>query len=207
MLLAEAPAQAAVTGTAADPRARLISAMARTLAAKGYAELTIADVVAEAGVSRRTFYEHFDGKPACFIALYQAATHQSLNVLRQALDPARPWHAQVPAVLGAYLGTLAASPALTRTLLVEVLQLGTEGLVARRRAHEELATLVAAIVNAAPQGQGPSSSLTQDLALAIVGGIHELVLARIEAGETAAIGELTRSAAEFVLRVAGSRAA
>jgi len=198
MLLAEAPTIEA----SADPRARLIAAMARTLATRSYAELTIADVVAEAGVSRRTFYEHFDGKPACFIALYEAATHQSLQVLRHAVDPARPWHAQVPAVLGAYLGTLAESPALTRTLLVEVLQLGTEGLVARRHAHEEIATFVAAIVNGAPQGEG---RLTQDLALAIVGGIHELLLARIEAGEAAVIGELTRSASEFVLRVAGSR--
>lgn len=184
----------------ADPRARLIAAMAHTLSSKSYAELTIADVVAEAGVSRRTFYEHFDGKPACFIALYEAATHQSLQVLRQALDPARPWHTQVPAVLGAYLGTLAASPALTRTLLVEVLQLGAEGLVARRRAHEELATFIAVIVNGGP---GVEGRLTQDLALAIVGGVHELLLARIEAGETAAVGELTRSAAEFLLRVAG----
>ena len=190
--------------TTAEPRGRLISAMARTLATRSYAELTIADVVAEAGVSRRTFYEHFDGKPACFIALYEAATRQSLQVLRLAVDPARPWHAQVSAVLGAYLGALAASPALTRTLLVEVLQLGAEGLVARRHAHHEIATFVAGVVNDASDGE---SRLTHDLALAIVGGIHELLLARIEAGETAAIGELTRSAAEFVLRVAGSRLA
>lgn len=51
------------------------------------------------------------------------------------------------------------------------------------------------------------SCLTQGLALAIVGSIHELLPARVEAGETAAIGELARHAEAFVLRVAGSRAA
>ena len=44
------------------PRQRLLDGMALVLGERAYADLTIADVVAAAHVSRRTFYEHFEGK-------------------------------------------------------------------------------------------------------------------------------------------------
>ncbi|HEY3021063.1 MAG TPA: TetR family transcriptional regulator, partial [Solirubrobacteraceae bacterium] len=43
----------------ANQRARMLDAMARAVAAKGYARVSVADVVQLAGVSRRTFYEQF----------------------------------------------------------------------------------------------------------------------------------------------------
>jgi AcrR family transcriptional regulator len=61
--------------------------MAHAVAAKGYAETTIADIVREAGVSRRTFYEHFSTKAECLVALYDAASRNALKVLREAIDP------------------------------------------------------------------------------------------------------------------------
>ena len=44
--------------------------MAQVVAEKGYAATTVADVVERAGVSRRTFYEQFADKEACFLAAY-----------------------------------------------------------------------------------------------------------------------------------------
>ena len=73
--------------------------MGRCVAATGYAETTIADVVGEAAVSRRTFYEHFPNKSDCLIALYEAASHQALKVLRSAIDPTAPWQAQIELAL------------------------------------------------------------------------------------------------------------
>ena len=61
--------------------------MAHCVSAKGYAATTIADIAAEAGVSKRTFYEHFDSKAECLIALYEAASRQALQVLKGAIDP------------------------------------------------------------------------------------------------------------------------
>lgn len=181
-----------------DARSRLIQGMAQVLAGKRYAELTIADVVAEAAVSRRTFYEHFDGKEACFIALYEAASQQCLQVLKAAVEPARGWQEQTRGALRAYLSTMDASPALTRTLLIEVLQLGPAGLAVRRRVHGEIAAFMRAIVNAGPP---PQRLMSLPMAIAVVGGIHELVLQRVESGE--AISGLVDTAAELLLRVAG----
>ncbi len=48
-----------------EHRSRLLEGMAVAVAQKGYAAVTIADIVREASVSRRTFYEHFGSKAEC----------------------------------------------------------------------------------------------------------------------------------------------
>src|SRR3982751_2252201 len=87
-------------------RSRLLEGMAQAVAAKGYAETTIADIVREASVSRRTFYEHFGSQAELLIALYEAASHNALGVLKQAIDPAHEWETQIERALGAYLACM-----------------------------------------------------------------------------------------------------
>ena len=53
-------------------RARLLEAMVRAVAEKGYEAATVADAVRLAKVSRGTFYELFSSKEACLLAAYQA---------------------------------------------------------------------------------------------------------------------------------------
>ena len=182
----------------AEHARRLLDAMAHCVSAKGYAATTIADIAAEARVSKRTFYEHFDGKAECLIALYEAASRQALQVLKGAIDPAHDWHAQVEQCLRAYFGCMASSPVLMRTLFVEMLALGPEGLAARRRAHDDLAALILQVVNA---GVPRSAQLPPMLAMAIVGGIHELVLQAIENDRVERMDELTEPSARLVRAV------
>jgi len=170
----------------ADHRSRLLLGLAHAVAANGYADTTIADIVREAGVSRRTFYEHFDGKPAALIALYESASLRGLRVLQDAIDPARDWQTQVDQALGAYLGSLAQNPVLLRTLFVEILGLGATGLAARRRVHDFMADFMLEVINA---GQSPAR-LQRPTAVAVIGGIHELVLQALEQDRAAALPEL-----------------
>ena len=60
----------------ASQRARLLEAVGRAVAEKGYAAATIEDVVRGAGVSKKTFYEHFADKEGCFLAAYEAAAEE-----------------------------------------------------------------------------------------------------------------------------------
>ncbi|HEX4307950.1 MAG TPA: helix-turn-helix domain-containing protein, partial [Solirubrobacterales bacterium] len=53
-----------------NQRERLIAGLAEAVAEKGYGGTTIADITRHAAVSRRTFYEHFDGKDECFVAAF-----------------------------------------------------------------------------------------------------------------------------------------
>jgi AcrR family transcriptional regulator len=52
-----------------NQRHRLLTALARVIREKGWCAITIGDITAAACVSRRTFYEHFEGKDAAGIAL------------------------------------------------------------------------------------------------------------------------------------------
>lgn len=184
-----------------EHRSRLLEGMAQAVADKGYAATTIADIVREAGVSRRTFYEHFGGKAQCLVALYGAASHNALKVLRGAIDAAHPWQTQVDHALAAYLGGLAANPLLLRTLYVEILGLGPEGLAARRRVNQEIAGFMLEVVNGAP---GRSAPLSPRMAMAVVGGINELVLECIEQDRIDRLAELVEPAAQLVRAVTGA---
>jgi AcrR family transcriptional regulator len=195
--------QMVLSSTGADHRhrGRLLEGMAHAVAAKGYAETTIADIVREASVSRRTFYEHFSTKAECLIALYEAASRNALHVLKGAIDPAHDWEQQVERALGAYLACMASSPVLMRTLFVEILGLGPEGLAARRRVNQEIAAYMLDVVNRSDA----HAPVTPDLAMAVVGGIHELVLQAVEDGRVTELAELTATATQLVKAVVHRR--
>ena len=188
---------------ASDPvphRSRLLEGIAQAVADKGYADTTIADIVREAGVSRRTFYEHFATKAECFIALYEAANRNTLAVLRGAIDPAHEWQTQLDRALVAYLGSMAQNPALLRSLSIGILGLGAEGMAARRRVNEELCRFMLQVVNAGP-GRKRKAPLTHEMAVAVIGGINELVLLAIEQGHADRLEQLAGPAGELVRAV------
>jgi AcrR family transcriptional regulator len=183
-------------------RRRLLEGMAHAVAAKGYAETTIADIVREAAVSRRTFYEHFTTKAECLIALYEAASHNALNVLRAALDPERDWQDQVEQAMTAYLGGLSVNPVLVRTLFIEILGLGPDGLAARRRANDEITDFMLQVINS---NRGTRRPLSREMAMAIVGGVNELVLHAIETGRVEQLPQLAPPAIQLIRAVTRER--
>lgn len=183
------PTMVETTAQVHEHRSRLLEGMAHAVAARGYADTTIADIVREASVSRRTFYEHFQTKAECLIALYEASSHNALKVLRGAIDPALGWQTQVERALAAYLGCMAGNPILMRTLFIEILGLGTPGLAARRRVNQEIADFMLDTL------QG---GITPQMAMAVVGGINELVLQYIEQDRVAQLGELVAPASALV---------
>ena len=173
-------------------RRRLLDAMAKSVAEKGYGAVTIADLAAEARVSKRSFYEQFRDKADCFIALYEMASLQSLKVLREALDPKQDWHEQVERALHAYLSALAKNPPLLCTLFIDIMAIGPSGLAARRRSNERFADFIVSVV-----GQG----MQREQAVALVGGIHEWVLEAVEQQKVSALPALAAPGARLVRAV------
>src|SRR5512133_2005251 len=93
-------------------RDRMLDAMAQACAAKGYGGATVAAVIAGAGVSRRTFYEHFRDREDCFLAAYDAILAQFLDEVTTAYrQPELHWPQRVRAAIGALLAFLVAEPA------------------------------------------------------------------------------------------------
>src|SRR3954463_13954480 len=73
---------------AESQRERLLVAMADEVAAKGYANVAVADVIERAGVSRRSFYEHFTNKEDAFLAAYDAGVAGLLEAIGEAEEAA-----------------------------------------------------------------------------------------------------------------------
>ena len=203
MARSSSPARASVTVAACAPvaaqmpdaRRRLLEAMAVCVAQHGYAATTTADLAAHARVSKRTFYEHFADKGDCLAALYAAAHAQTLASLREAVEPEGPWAEQLDRALAAYLGTLATHPALLHTLFIDIVALGPAGVAARREAARACAQFIAEIVAA---DRRRSRVLPPAVALAIVGGLHELVVEAIESGRATTLHKLSLPARQFV---------
>lgn len=180
-------------------RRRLFEGMARAVAAQGFAACTIADIVREAAVSRRTFYEHFQTKADCLIALYESASRNALRQLGAMLDPSRHWQHQVEGAMAAYLGVLADNPIMLRALFIDILGLGTEGLAARRRVNHEIAEFLLSVVNP----QRDAAVMSPAMAMAVVGGINELVLQLIEQDRIQDIHTITNTTSALIRAVVG----
>src|SRR6266511_2975073 len=103
----------------ASQRGRLICAVADAVAAKGYAATSVADVIELAGVSRKTFYAHFDDKEACFLASYDTGAEKIFEAMAGAIEGAETWEDVLDAVFSTWLEFLQADLAFTRAYMIE----------------------------------------------------------------------------------------
>jgi AcrR family transcriptional regulator len=184
---------------AESQRERLLVAMADATAAKGYANVAVADVIERAGVSRRSFYEHFANKEECFLAAYDAGVAGLLDAIAGAESEAGEGLMQAArAGTEAYLQILADNPAFARTFLIEVLGAGPDALARRDAVHERFAQRVRdgyrALAGDLPE---PPAYIFR----AAVGAIHELVIDRLLKEGPEALPELLGPILDIELRL------
>src|SRR3954447_11238709 len=160
-------------------RGRMLEAMALSVAEKGYAATAVADVISGAGVSRKTFYEHFANKEACFLEAYDAGVQVLVTTIDEAVAAAPDWLRAVTDGLRAYLETLAGRPALARAFLVEIAAAGPEALERRASVHARFAEQIAANHRAARADVPGLIAVPDHRFRACVGATHELVSAHL----------------------------
>jgi len=183
---------------AASQRTRLLEAVGRAVAEKGYAAATIDDIVRGAGVSKKTFYEHFQDKLECFLAAYEAASDELYEHVRAAQDglPAagtgrargaradgtraprvggNAWLERTHAGIRAYLRWLAAEPALARVFLIEIAAAGPEALARRERLRDRYAERMREL-------QDPRAGVPAEIFHAVVAAADDLVVRRLRDG-------------------------
>jgi len=100
-------------------RAKLLDAMVRIVAEKGYEAATVADAVRLARVSRGTFYELFESKEACLAAAYRLGLEVLAGRVSEAVRDAPDWRQELRLGLRAYLRTLDEEPLFARVYLLE----------------------------------------------------------------------------------------
>ena len=107
----------------------------------GYRSVTVAEVVALAGVSRGTFYEHFSDREDCFLAALEPIALRLLAAAEQAALPDGP-DLLAGRVSRAMLAFADAEEQGVRALLCESLAAGRRALDARDRLISELARII-----------------------------------------------------------------
>jgi AcrR family transcriptional regulator len=182
-------------------RRRLFAAAAAVFARTGYADASAEAIAREAGMSKATFYEHFDNKEDCIVALVDAAVAVLVGAMRAAGDAHRSDDpgTRVQASAHAFLQALADFPDEARTLLVEIVGAGPRALTRRDAALDEVARYIEE-VNRDDVAHGTARGLASPHdAFAVVGAVVELASRQIRTGTPAGIHELEPVVARLVL--------
>ncbi|MFL5819012.1 MAG: TetR/AcrR family transcriptional regulator [Conexibacter sp.] len=159
-----------------NQRERMLLAVAEAVAEQGFVTTTVADIIARARLSRRTFYEHFADKEECFLAAYDTVVEQLLAAVGQAYEQADGWPQKVHDGLETFLAYLAAEPAFARMCIVEVVAAGPEA-----RSRRDAAMRVFIDFLEPGRMEAPKGIVVPALAAdVVVGGIYEIIYSRLQ---------------------------
>jgi AcrR family transcriptional regulator len=178
-----------------NQRERLIAGLATAVAEKGYRAVTITDITKQARVSRRVFYDNFEGKEECFLAAFEVVVGHVRELADEASASAGDWPQQAIAVSRAALLFFAEEPALSRLCLVESQAAGP---AVSARFHEAVHEVVPYL----EQGRGlreGDRELPPTTEESTLGALVLLAGRKVAAGEAEKLEELLPEFAEFIL--------
>jgi AcrR family transcriptional regulator len=144
-------------------RERLLAAVVRVTAERGYEATTVADILEEAGVGRESFYELFDDKLDCMLAAHTILVDDLERRVREAYTAPGDWPQRMSGALAAALEWFAADPAAARFTLVEVAAIGS---ASRLRFQADFTRFIALLDEGLERG-GPRPELAGATSLAV----------------------------------------
>ncbi len=161
-------------------RERLLEAMVRVAAAKGYEATTVADVTEAADVSRQTFDEMFVGKAGCFLEAYDAVINVLVAHVSTAFESTEgePWPDRIIASLRALVDLLATEHDIARMAMVEVTAVGEDARIRYRGALGRFTTFLEEGRTVSAQG----NELPADTARFAIGGATSMIFDEVRAG-------------------------
>jgi AcrR family transcriptional regulator len=168
-------------------RWRLLEAVVEVTARVGYAAATVADMIGVAGVSRKTFYEHFADKEAAFLAAYDVVADRLIAALVATGAAHADSDARRTAQVARFLAILDRDHAVARVFMVDVQGAGPAALRRRAAVNQRFA--------AALFGDARVPELRRD---AVVGGVNQVVAAALLAPRVKSLGRLATPLAAFV---------
>ncbi len=168
----------------AERRQRFLEAATRIFAERGYANCSLADVCAAAGLSKRQFYEEFHTREDVLVAAYdriQDAAAAAVLARMRELDPRFDLTTAMTAVVAAYLESIGSDPYRAKLAFIEVVGVSDRMERHRReRRHAWGSVLESHVVPAVAPGsrvRGAPGWAASALIGAINGLAHEWVLA------------------------------
>lgn len=178
-------------------RERLLAATLRATAELSYSEFSVQDVLDRAGISRPTFYEHFENKEDAFLgALDAAATRLRKRLAGAAAESARNWRARLRLMLEELLRFVGEEPDAAIALVVDARAASPAALRRRDELLDHFASCLDAQVRASLPDPAAPSAIS---AAGIVGGIESLLYSRLYRGEGEDVESLLPSLIYFAV--------
>jgi AcrR family transcriptional regulator/DNA-binding MarR family transcriptional regulator len=156
-------------------RARLLAAAVATFSELGYAGASVAHIAGRARVSRRTFYDLFESREDCLLAVLQDARERITADIAQADLTGLVWRERVRGGLCTILSFFDREPVLARVCVVQALQGGPRGLAWR----EEILGELADVLDQGRRERPRSRECTVLTAEGLVGAAFAIVYARL----------------------------
>lgn len=173
-----------------DARRAVVAAATSVFAERGYAGASVEDVVRAAGISRRTFYQHFDDLADALAAVHDAAGRFAVARVEQAVASATTPSDRLERGLAALLSLVAGNPGLARALFSEARLAGPRLEARQQKLRLHFATLLRGVLQEA-HARGEVACAPDELAVvALVAGV-EAVGARLAIHGAPALAEAT----------------
>jgi len=157
-------------------RGRLEGAMVEAVARHGFGATTLRELVALAGVSRSTFYEHFENKQDCFLATFDTIMGELEVRVGEAYRSGADFRDRLVVALRAFMQTAVEEPAAASLAAVDSLTLGAAGVAHRERASETFEALIQQSFDPSKREVSPTT------VRAIVAGIRGVTYRRLRVG-------------------------
>jgi AcrR family transcriptional regulator len=178
-----------------NQRLRLIAGVARGMAVHGYARLTVEQVIAAAGVSRATFYEHFDNKQQAVLVAHDVVFERYLGALLRACNSAEEWPLKIKAAIATTVAFAVDEPEQAQLLALDSLAGDAEVASRVLASTDHLASLLSAGRQYNPRG-AELPALTEK---ALVGAVSAILAGRLMNGESDSLPELEPQIVELIL--------
>jgi AcrR family transcriptional regulator len=177
---------------AQNQRERLFGAMVASVATRGYAATRVTDLIKLSGVSRRSFYDLFPDKEACFRAVVRELVAKSIS-LTDELSGSDGERARRR--FEAFTEFVIRQPAAARLCLIEAYAAGPEALEPLEAGRVKLERRMQAGAAESPERAG----MPPEMVSALLGAAVEVVRARLRQGREAELVELGPGLIEFLL--------
>jgi AcrR family transcriptional regulator len=167
-------------------RTRLLTAAIDTVQEAGNAQISVAQIIARARVSRKTFYDVFADREDCTLAAFDHILAHARLLAREAYASQSGWQESLRAALARLLLFIEEEPGYARLCIVGTLSGGERILKRRAEVLNELTLLIDEGSRHAKVASGP----TQVTAEGVVGGALAVLHARLLDDDGASVTEL-----------------
>ncbi|MFE0750473.1 TetR/AcrR family transcriptional regulator [Gordonia sp. NPDC058843] len=171
-----------VPSAGASTRDRLLAAMLECIVDAGYRDTTVADIVRVARTSRRSFYQEFADKQACFFALLAVTNEFMIAEIARRVDSEASIEEQVRQAVSSYVAASERYPGLTLSWIRELPALGSAAQPVKDEALEAWIELFVGLTSTPALAAAGVVPMDRQRAIFLWGGFRELTAGAVESG-------------------------